>query len=305
MSFRDYEADYMSQLDSIKKDIQTLNNSLSQANRAKGKVFNRFDIVKRLLEQHSHMKGSLAHMELESNEGTPEQRAQYKQRLTEFKKESFALEREVNRLKQEATAADRADLINRVTPDPNAAKGGASGAANAGANPGSTDAQLAELTKNTQTMNKDTDTLKKALQYVVRMNEHGEATLIELRRQDETTDRMMITGHETDAELGATQRLLRDMKAIAMKNNLILAGTVIVLVMMIVGLLYWKFGRPLAAQWENSSSSSSPSSSPASSPSTVVGAPSVSPVQNTNTFAFDGLQAAPSNLYSLQPFIPS
>ena len=303
-SFRDYEADYQSQLDSIRKDINTLTHSLMQQNRSATKIYNRTDLVKRLLEQHSHMKGSLAHMELESNEGTPEQIQQSKKKLAEMKKEAFSLEREITRLKVDAMAADRSDLVNRTS-------GGRTGEYKNDKN-NATDDQLTKMTQNTQTMHKSSATLTKALQYVVRMNEHGEATLVELRRQDETIDRVMMTGAETDTELTTTARILRDMKALAMKNNIMLAGVVIVLVMMIVGLLYYEYGRPLARYFDDNNDNSNNNDAPASpSPGSVIGAPSVAPApqasSNLNSaFALDGFKAAPSNggIYSLQNFIP-
>ncbi len=312
MSFRDYEADYQSQLDSIKKDINTLSQSLLQQNRGAAKVYNRYDIVKRLLDQHSKMKSSLAGMEFESNEGPADQVALRRKRLADMKKEAFNFEKEINRLKQESSAADQADLINRVTQDPSSSSGAAV-AGPAGNNNNtklnSTDSQLAEMTKNTTTMNKGTSTLTNALRYVVRMNELGEATLVELRRQDETTDRLMMNNAETDAQLTGAQRILRDMKLIAMKNNIILAGTVIVLVIIIVAILYYKFGRPLAASWSNSNGGSNSGSSTPS-PSSVIGAPSVAPSPSSSSsltsFSLDSFRAVAANgIYSLQGFIPT
>jgi hypothetical protein len=235
-SFHDYETDFKSQISSIKKDIQTLNISLSPTSNS-GKIFNRLDIVKRLAEQHKHLKATLAHMELESNEGTPEQRAQSKQRLTEFKTESSSLEREISRLKQEAVTAERVDLVNRAQKQQfNSTENTTTTVVNIS----TTDSQLHEMTKNTDTMNKNTDKLKEVLQLTDRMNKHADDTLAEQRRQDETTDRIIMTGQGTETEVNATQRMLRDMKSVSTKNNMLLAGIVIILILLIAGLLYYR-----------------------------------------------------------------
>ena len=298
-AFRDCEADYTSHLDSIRKDCATLTASLTPSaepvTAAPPAAFNRQEIVARLLDQHQLMKTCLAHMELESNEGSAEQRALAKSKLVEFKRSAFKLEKDINRLKQESVAADRADLLRRVDRTSASGTTGAAAAATAtgaAAGPNKGDEQLAQAVANTATVQRGSTTLTRALQYVVRMNELGDMTLVELRRQDETIDRVGGTADETQIELSGAQRLLRDMTRTAIKNHVVLAGVVILLIVMIVGILYFKFGRPLAAEWNAFQGGG------AGTPSPNVGAPVVyTPAPNgaaSILAALDGFAVAPS-----------
>lgn len=319
-NFRDFEADYHSHINSIQKDIVTLQDSLNnQQKRDQGVIFNRGDIVKRLQDNHGHIKEAIALMELESNEGTAEQRAQCKLRLAEMKRESFRLEKDINGLKQQSLAADRADLLKRVqisSAASSSAGGGKDG--NHGASPSAmtkTDAQLAEMTNNTKTMHKSTTTLKHALQYAVRMNEHGEAVIVELKKQDETINRIAGTTADTDNTMTSTQRVLRDMRLAAMKNQALLSGVVIVLVVMIVALLYFEYARPSSITVPSSSPTGNTGGSSGSgvSPPSVINSPVRPPQAATGSSAassgflgaLDGFGNAPAGVkLRLQPLLP-
>ncbi len=301
-AFRDAEADYLSLVDSIKKDLATLTHSLTREARSGTAVFNRAELVMRLERQHNSMQTALAHMELESNEGAPDQVAACKERVAATKRDAFGLHKEIQRAKQEAPGADREDLLKRAG-GPNG-RGGAAAATGSDPEaaaaalaalpdgPGKTDAQLAQMARNTQTLSRATDHLTKALRYIVRTNELGDTILVDLKKQDEALDRIAGVTSESHGEMTVVQRTLRDMRWLGMKHSLILSATAFALLATIVALLYYRFGRPLSLLFAGNSTAAA-----------VIRPPSSSPVVSSTMAVMDGFVLAPPTLV-MQNMIP-
>jgi cytochrome c-type biogenesis protein CcmH/NrfG len=99
-----------------------------------------------------------------------------------------------------------------------------------------------QLARNTQRMKDSSNTLRDAERLTYEMNETADSTLIELERQRGQIQHIGETVRATDEELSQVQRILRKMHKEMLKNKLMLSGVIAMLLIMIIGILYYKFG---------------------------------------------------------------
>jgi len=103
-----------------------------------------------------------------------------------------------------------------------------------------------QLARNTQTMKSSSKTLRDAEKLTFEMNDLADGTLEELEKQRHTIRSISDTTRQTDEELSQVQRILRKMHREMLKNKLMLSGIIALLLIMIIGILYYKFASPSA-----------------------------------------------------------
>ena len=252
---RDYEDEFMASSESVRRDLQALRATMpAPAGNDSGETppstpaapitADRPAMNRNIAAAVRRMRDVLSNREIEATQAAPEVRAEVKGRLAGYKATLAALDKDAAALKKQAADADRADLLRGTTPS---SSSGAGGTSMAGASDDPETARMKQqLARNTQTMKSSSKTLRDAEKLTFEMNDLADGTLEELEKQRHTIRSISDTTRQTDEELSQVQRILRKMHREMLKNKLMLSGIIALLLIMIIGILYYKFASPSA-----------------------------------------------------------
>jgi len=254
---RDYEDEFMASSEAVRRDVQALRATLPASAggadaSASGEAAptppppavtaDRPAMNRSIAATLRRMRDVLSNLEIETTQAPADVRAEVKGRVAGYKATLAALEKEATTLKKQAADADRADLLRGTD---KSAGAGSTSLAGASDDP-ETARMKQQLARNTQTMKHSSKTLRDAERLTYEMNDLADNTLGELEKQRQTIRGISDTVRQTDEELSHVQRILRKMHREMLKNKLMLSGIIALLLIMIIGILYYKFASPSA-----------------------------------------------------------
>lgn len=257
---RDYEEEFTSACESVKRDLNGLRAGFpapaaSPSESTAGPsatppphaITNDRPAVNRTVAASlRRMRDVLSNLEIETTQAPPDVRADLKGRITGYKATLAGLEKEAAVVKKKSADADREALLRTATTTADRNVAAAGGAAGAAGDDAETLRIKQQLARNTQRMKAGSNTLRDAERLTVEMNDMADDTLEHLERQGQKIRGIGETVRATDEELSHVQRILRKMHREMLKNKLMLSAIIAVLLIMIIGILYYKFGRTSA-----------------------------------------------------------
>jgi vesicle transport through interaction with t-SNAREs protein 1 len=243
--FKDFEDDYLALTATANKDMAAIRATLTAppdaaaddaVATAAARAEDRDKAVTSATGVLSRLKDVITNMEFETNDIVPAERAQAKQRVGDYRKTVATLERELTKLRSTSVKASEKEQL--------LARRGAAVTARGGGADGERQMQAEErMQQTTATLKGQNDTLRQAERLTVEMNDIADDTLGNLAKQRETINRFSDTTRAADEELSHVQQILRKMQREMLKNKLMLAAIIAFLLIIIVGMLYYKFGR--------------------------------------------------------------
>jgi vesicle transport through interaction with t-SNAREs protein 1 len=181
-------------------------------------------------------------IEVEMNDAIPAQRTLWKEKSAGYKQALFESEKDLTRLKRDASAADRDDLLKKSAGDdidPLTGEPNQMGNANGGLD-AETLRQRTEMASNTNKLQEGTKTLRVAERILADTERLGEDTSRELVKQREVLVNIGQTTAEIDGEVSEARRIVNQMHKVMIQNKAILVGIICVLAGMILVIIYVK-----------------------------------------------------------------
>lgn len=180
-------------------------------------------------------------IEVEMNDAIPAQRSLWKEKSAGYKQALFEAEKDLTRLKRDASGADRDDLLRKSTGDDiDPLTGEPNQMGNADGLDVETRKQRTELANNTNKLQEGTKTLRVAERILADTERLGEDTSRELVKQRETLVNIGQTTADIDGEVSEARRIVNQMHKVMIQNKAILVGIIAVLAGMILVILYVK-----------------------------------------------------------------
>jgi chromosome segregation ATPase len=258
-----YEEEHSETSAAIKRDMDQLRNSLQASNTLSST--DRAALLKGVQTKLTKLKELNTNIEYEAA-----QRADAKQKVADYKRAVFTLEKDLTRMKTDVAQKDREDLL----------VGANSSSSNDGLMTAESDVEKArqQMARNTEKLKKGSDVLRNAEQLVNETDALADDTIDNLAKQRDQIKDIKRKAMDTDDELNHARRTLTRMQKVMIQNKAILIVIIIVLVSMIIGLAYVKAGGSSSnngVKNQETTRTNAPSGTP--SPWTVTGADPVSP----------------------------
>lgn len=250
---RDYEDEFTTGCESVKRELQGLRAGFAADGTnpppAGAITKDRGTVNRNIGNNLRRLRDVLSALEIESAQAPLELRTEVKGRLAGYKATLAALEKDAAVIKKQSADADREELLRdaKSTADKNLK-------AVAGEGDDETTKMKKQLARNTALMQSGSGKLRQAEALTHEMNDLADNTLEELQRQRRTIQNISHSVRATDEELSHAQRILRKMHREMLKNKAMLAAIIAILLIMIVGLLYYQFGGTSATHSEAASS---------------------------------------------------
>lgn len=206
-------------------------------------------------------------MEYEANDLPAAHRQTAKERITEYRTNLRSLEDGINRLKADASAADRLDLLGDAEKRKAGGAEGAGGAGAAGDLDDATKAHRMTMMDNTAKVRDASGKLRQAERLLNDTETVGNEALTNLRNQTETMQHIQETTIAVDEEVSEARKIIGGMQKMMIKHKLILIAIIVVLIFLIVVAVYVSVSK-------NRSNSTTSSTLPTGDPITSI-APSL------------------------------
>lgn len=176
-------------------------------------------------------------MEYEANDLPAALRQTAKERITEYRANLRTLDDSIARLKADASAADRLDLIGDAEKR-KSAPGDASGKALPGDLDEETRAHRMTMMDNTAKVRDASNKLTQAERLLNDTETVGNEALTNLRNQTETMQHIQETTIAVDEEVSEARKILTGMQKMMVKHKLILIAVIVMLIFLIVVAIY-------------------------------------------------------------------
>ncbi|CAD2220808.1 vesicle transport through interaction with t-SNARE 1 [Angomonas deanei] len=232
-----YEEEYKESVRKINEELTSLRDTLKRdapsykAPPSTG-VGSRVQRCTHLTSLIKQLKELLTNMEYECNDIPPANRQVAKERVSGYRNTCRQLEEDITKIKTEASAADRQDLIGEQR---RTSKAGEEG----GADDGDPSRQhRLQMMDNTAKVKEASNTLKKSERLLNETEEIGSQALTTLRTQTEQMNRINETTIAVDEEISEAHRVLNGMRKVMVKHKLILICIILLLVFLIVLSVY-------------------------------------------------------------------
>ncbi|KAI5688586.1 Vesicle transport vSNARE protein Nterminus [Leishmania braziliensis] len=240
--FQTYEEEYRDGLRAIRDESEALRQSCDR--RAAGYKAPPATGPGSRLQRGAHLTTVLAQlrelvnsMEYEANDLPAAHRQTAKERIVEYRTNLRTVEEGLMRLKADASAADRLDLLGGTE----ARKAGADGANKADASNDLDDATRAHritMLDNTAQFRDASDKLQKAERLLNDTETVGNEALTSLRYQTETMHHIQETTIAVDEEVSDARKIISGMQKAMIKHKLVLTAIIIALLFLIFVAIY-------------------------------------------------------------------
>lgn len=176
-------------------------------------------------------------MEYEANDLPAAHRQTAKERIGEYRSNLRSLEDSITRLKADASAADRQDLLGEAEKR-KAAPASADGKTLPGDLDDDTKAHRMTMMDNTAKVKDASNRLKQAERLLNDTETVGNEALTNLRNQTETMHNIQETTIAVDEEVSEARKILTGMHKMMVKHKLILIAVIVMLVFLIIVAVY-------------------------------------------------------------------
>ena len=178
------------------------------------------------------LKELVSSMEFETNDVVLQLRLAAKDRVAEYKKQTFNIEKDIAKLKSDCSRADRDDLLSGVS-----AKAAGSGSP---AIDDKTAEQRVMMAENTEKLSEGTKILKAAERAANEGVDLGNQALTGLVNQRHTINKISEKTADMEQEVNNARKILSDMHRTMIKHKAILVVIILALLLMIMLIIYIK-----------------------------------------------------------------
>lgn len=182
-------------------------------------------------------------MEYEANDLPAANRQTAKERITKYRADLRATEDALARLKADASAADRLDLMGDAEKKKTAPATTADGKEAPGDMDAETRAHRMTMMDNTAKVKDASNKLTQAERLLNDTETVGNEALTNLRNQTETMQHIQETTIAVDEEVSEARKILTGMQKVMVKHKLILIAVIGVLVLLIIVAIYVSFSK--------------------------------------------------------------
>jgi vesicle transport through interaction with t-SNAREs protein 1 len=235
-----YEEEFRDLMKSLQDDMASLRATLQRdasdykAPPATGNA-SRIQRGKALTVTAQRLKELVSSMEFETNDVVLQLRLAAKDRVAEYKKQTFAAEKDIAKLKSDCSRADRDDLMSGAVAKGAAAAGGASASLDE-----DTAKQRMLMAENTQMLSDGSKVLRQAERAANEGVDLGNQALAGLVAQRHTINKISGTTADMEQEVNNARKILSDMHKTMIKHKAILIVIILALLLMILLIIYIK-----------------------------------------------------------------